>query len=123
MTFARICLSLAPILALLSFPAAAPAQSGGAASGGADSSAGDRLFQAGKFDEAHAIDMTLAAEDPKDRAAILQLGRVALLGDRLAEAETRLEQAIALAPNDTDAKVMLPKPFIATTISIAPFRR
>jgi hypothetical protein len=102
MTFARICLSLTPILALLSFPAEASAQSGAA-----DGSAGDGLFQAGKFDEARAIDMTLAAENPKDRAAILQLGRIALLSNRLDEAETRLKQAIDLAPDDADAKIML----------------
>jgi aspartyl protease/tetratricopeptide repeat protein len=114
MTFARICLGPAAILACLSFPAEVSAQSGGAASGGAGggaSSAGDRLFQAGKFDEAHAIDMTLVAEDPKNHAAILQLGRIALLGNRLAEAETWLAQAIALAPNDADAKVMLAEAF------------
>jgi uncharacterized protein HemY len=39
--------------------------------------------------------------------AILQLGRIALLSNRLGDAKKWLEEAAALQPADTDAKVML----------------
>jgi Aspartyl protease len=53
----------------------------------------------------------MAAEDPKDFAAILGLGRVALLSNRLHDAQKWLEQAVALEPDDADAKVMLAEAF------------
>ena len=48
---------------------------------------------------------------PKDFAAILGLGRVALLSNWLRDAQKWLEQAIALQPDDADAKVMLDEAF------------
>ena len=53
----------------------------------------------------------MAAQDPKDFAAILGLGRVALLSNWLRDAQKWLEQAIALQPDDADAKVMLAEAF------------
>jgi hypothetical protein len=52
-----------------------------------------------------------AAQDPNDFAAILGLGRVALLSNRLDDARKWLERAVALQPNDADAKVMLAEAF------------
>ncbi len=53
----------------------------------------------------------LAARDPKDYRAILRLGRIALLSDRLGDAEKWLKMAIDLRPGDADAKVMLAEAF------------
>jgi cytochrome c-type biogenesis protein CcmH/NrfG len=43
----------------------------------------------------------MVAENPKDHSAILQLGRIALLSNRLGEAEKWLEKAKTLQPDDT----------------------
>ena len=53
----------------------------------------------------------MAAQNPKDYSAILQLGRIALLSNRLDDAQKWLEKAIALQPGDADAKVMLAEAF------------
>jgi tetratricopeptide (TPR) repeat protein len=67
----------------------------------------DRLFQAGEFAEAGEQYARLAAGHPDDYAAMLGLGRVALLSNRLDDAETWLKKAGALRPGDADPKVML----------------
>jgi tetratricopeptide (TPR) repeat protein len=69
--------------------------------------AADRLFQAGQFAQAREQYTRIAAEHPDDYSAILQLGRIALLSNRLDDAKTWLERAIALRPGDSDPKVML----------------
>ncbi|PYI58403.1 MAG: hypothetical protein DMC59_08560 [Verrucomicrobia bacterium] len=71
----------------------------------------DRLFQAGKFDAAGKHYSKIVAQNPKDQSAILQLGRIALLSNRLDEAQKWLEKALVLQPDDTDAKVMLAEVF------------
>jgi hypothetical protein len=71
----------------------------------------DRLFQSGKFAEAGKIYSKIVAQNPKDDSAILQLGRIALLSNRLDEAQKWLEKAKTLQPDDTDAKVMLAEVF------------
>src|SRR4051812_44567328 len=53
----------------------------------------DRLFQAGKFSEAGKIYSQIAAQNPKDYSATLQLGRIALLSNRLDDAQKWLEKA------------------------------
>ena len=73
--------------------------------------AADKLFQAGKFAEAGKIYSQILTQDPKDYSANLQLGRIALLSNRLDEAQKWLEKAIALKPGDADAKVMLAEAF------------
>jgi tetratricopeptide (TPR) repeat protein len=75
----------------------------------------NRLFEAGKFVEAGKLYARIAAQKPKDYSATLQLGRIALLSNRLDDAQRWLEEAIALRPGDTDAKVMLPRRIIAAT--------
>ena len=67
----------------------------------------NRLFQAGKFAEAGELYAQMAAQNPKDYSATLQLGSIALLSNRLDDAQNWLERAIALQPGDTDAKAML----------------
>src|SRR5271169_4467437 len=99
---ATICIALAVILAPCSFSgqaASRPKQS--------EIDSADRLFEAGKFAEAGELYSRMAAQDPKDYSAILQLGRIALLSNRLDDAEKWLRLAIALQPSDADPKVML----------------
>src|ERR1700751_788391 len=71
----------------------------------------DRLFQLGKFIEAGELYSQIAGQNPNDYSATLQLGRIALLSNRLDDAQKWLEKAITLRPKDTDAKVMLPEAF------------
>jgi len=73
--------------------------------------AANRLFQNGKFAEAGKLYLRIVAENPNDYSATLQLGRVALLSNRLDDAEKWLEKAISLRPKETDAKVMLAEAF------------
>jgi tetratricopeptide (TPR) repeat protein len=70
-----------------------------------------QLFEAGKFAEAGKLYSQIVAQNPKDYSAILQLGRIALLSNRLNDAQKWLEKAIALKSNDTDPKVMLSQAF------------
>ena len=106
MRYARICIILALITAPLGVANVATAEP---ASSAIDSA--NLLFQSGKFAEAGKIYAQIAAEDPKDYAAILQLGRIALLSNQLDDAQGWLEKAIALHPDDADAKVMLAEAF------------
>ncbi|OJW19002.1 MAG: hypothetical protein BGO51_26820 [Rhodospirillales bacterium 69-11] len=69
--------------------------------------ADDALFRAGKFADAQAQYATIAASTPRDYHATLQLGRIALLGNRFTEAEAWLMKAHALQPGETDAQVTL----------------
>src|SRR5262245_8434023 len=69
--------------------------------------AADGLFRAGEFAQAREQYARIAAGRPDDYSAILQLGRIALLSNRLDDARNWLERAIALRPGDTDPKVML----------------
>jgi len=62
-----------------------------------------QLFRAGKFSEAGKLYSQVAAQNPKDYSAILQLGRIALLSNRLDEAQKWLETALALQPGNADA--------------------
>ena len=71
----------------------------------------NRLFEAGKFAEACKLYSQIVAKNPKDLSAIVQLGRIALLSNRLNDAQKWLEKAIALKPDDTDPKLMLSQVF------------
>jgi predicted aspartyl protease len=102
----RICIALVVILAPCSFSGQAtpqPKQS--------EIDTAKRLFQIGKFAEAGKLYSRMAARNPKDYLATLQLGRIALLSNRLDDAQKWLEEAIALQPGDADAKVMLAEAF------------
>lgn len=67
----------------------------------------DRLFKGGEFAEAGEQYAKIAADHPDDYSATLQLGRIALLSNRLDDAEKWLKKAIDLKPGETDPKVML----------------
>ncbi|MFL6501063.1 MAG: aspartyl protease family protein [Candidatus Udaeobacter sp.] len=71
----------------------------------------DRLFQAGKFTEAGKLYSQVVAQNPEDYSAILQLGRIALLSNRLDDAQKWLETAITLHPENADPKIMLAEAF------------
>ena len=71
----------------------------------------DQLFRLGKFAEARELYSRIVAQDPNNCPATLQLGRIALLSNRLDDAQKWLEKALTLRPNETDAKVMLAEVF------------
>jgi hypothetical protein len=70
-----------------------------------------QLFRAGKFSEAGKLYSQVVAQNPKNYSAILQLGRIALLSNRLDDAQKCLETAITLQPENTDPKIMLAEAF------------
>src|SRR6266545_3289274 len=70
-----------------------------------------RLFQAGKFAEAGKLYSQIVAQNPKDYSVTLHLGRIALLSNRLDDAQKWLEKAITLQPGNADPKVMLAEVF------------
>ncbi|MGH7059144.1 MAG: aspartyl protease family protein [Stellaceae bacterium] len=106
MKSAAICIVLVVILGLCGVPGQAAAQVGQSST-----AAVDRLFEAGKFAAAGKLYAQIAAQDPKDYSATIQLGRIALLSNRLDAAQKWLQQALALRPDDADAKVMLAEVF------------
>jgi hypothetical protein len=94
-------------LALLATLAACACLGQAAAQNPSPIAAADRLLQAGRFAEAREQYARIAADRPDDYSAVLQLGRIALLSNRLDDAGTWFERAIALRPGDSDPKVML----------------
>ena len=76
-----------------------------------DAASAAKLFEAGRFAEAGEIYTRLVAQDPIDQSTVLQLGRIALLANRLDDAEKWLERALTLKPDNTDAKIMLAEAF------------
>jgi predicted aspartyl protease len=67
----------------------------------------DRLFQSGSFGEAQNAYAQIEAKDPKDFHAASQLGYIALLSNKLDDAEPWLRKALDLKRGDADAKIML----------------
>jgi tetratricopeptide (TPR) repeat protein len=106
MTYASFCIALAVIVAPCSFSGQATSQPEQA-----EIDSANRLFEVGKFAEAGELYARIVAQNPTDYSATLQLGRIALLSNRLDDAQKRLEEAIALQPGDDDAKVMLAEVF------------
>jgi hypothetical protein len=98
MKSARICLATLAMVCTFSGPAAAQTS---------PSDSADRLFRAGQFSGAAEQYAKIAAAQPGDYSATLQLGRIALLSNRLDDAEKWFGKAIALRPGDADPKVML----------------
>src|SRR6266511_1207970 len=106
MKFATTCITLAVVIASCSLPgqaASEPKQPG--------IESADQLFQTGKFADAGKLYAQIVAEKPNDYSATLQLGRIALISNRLDDAQKWLEKAISLQPKETDAKVMLAEVF------------
>jgi hypothetical protein len=103
---AGICTALVLSLALCGFCGPAPAQPSPT-----DIAVADRLFQAGKFAEAGKRYAQIAARDPRNYSATIGVGRVALLANRLGDAQKWLEKALTLRPGDADANIMLAEAF------------
>jgi hypothetical protein len=106
MKFARTCIVFAAIVAAGTLSGQAIPQSGQS-----EIESADRLFQAGKFTEAGKLYSQIVAQNPKHYSATLQLGRIALLSNRLEDAQKWLGKAVTLQPGDADAKVMLAETF------------
>src|SRR6266540_2220558 len=70
-----------------------------------------RLFQAGRFAEAGKLYSQIVAQNPKDYSATLHLGRIALLSNRLDDAQKWLQKAIIRQPNYPDPKVTFAEVF------------
>ena len=107
MKFARTCIALASIVIV---PSSSPGQATPQPKQSGIESA-NRLFQVGKFAEAEKLYSQIVTQKPKDYSATLQLGRIALLSNRLDDAQKWLEKAITLKPGDADPKVMLAEVF------------
>ena len=90
MKAAEICLALLEMLAPCAFSAQAAEQQP------SPIDAAERLFESGEFAEAGEEYARIAADHPDDYAAMLDLGRIALLANRLDDAEMWLTKAIAL---------------------------
>jgi tetratricopeptide (TPR) repeat protein len=69
------------------------------------------LFKAGKFAEAEKIYSQIAGKNPQDDYAAQQLGHIALLSNRLDDAQKWLRKAIAIKPDNSAAKIMLAEVF------------
>jgi Tetratricopeptide repeat len=106
MNYAGICIALAMIVASFSVSGQAASQPKPS-----EIDTANRLFEIGKFAEAGELYARIADQHPKDYSATLQLGRIALLSNRLDDAQKWLEVAVALRPGDADAKVMLAEAF------------
>jgi tetratricopeptide (TPR) repeat protein len=106
MTLIRICAALVAVVAALGFSGQAVSQTKQTAI-----EIADRFFQAGQFDEAREGYARAVREHPDDYAAVLQLGRIALLSNELDDAQKWLEHALRVRPADADAKAMLAESF------------
>ena len=82
MKYASIFIALAVIVAPWCFSGQATSQPNQS-----ESDSADRLFEVGKFAEAGELYARIEAQNPKDYSAILQLGRIALLSNRLDDAQ------------------------------------
>lgn len=67
----------------------------------------DQRFQAGRFQEARSLYQKRVTAGRSDHRAVFQLGRIALLSNRLAEAERWLRRARAQDPADSAATRLL----------------
>lgn len=72
-----------------------------------DIESADQLFKAGKFAEAGDLYKQIVAQSPNDDSAILQLGRIALLSNKLDDAQDWFTRTLSLDPADTSARIML----------------
>jgi len=90
------------ILALILFSVSAEVQSSQR-----DLESADSLFKAGKFAEAEKLYSKVLAEDPKNYQAAVRLGNIALLANRLDEAQKWLTRAIELKPDERSPKALL----------------
>ena len=110
MKFTRTCIALTSAAIVVLVNPAQP-QSATSQAGKSESRSAGQLFQAGKFADANKLYTQLIAENPNDFATLLHLGQIALLSNRLDDAQKWLEKALTLKPNFADLKVMLAEVF------------
>ena len=67
----------------------------------------DSLFKAGKFAKAEKIYIKIVNEDPGNDRAVARLGHIALLANRLDDAEKWLTKAVKLKPEEKSLKLLL----------------
>jgi hypothetical protein len=72
-----------------------------------DIESAESLFKAGKFAEAEAVYRKVIADEAHNYPALLSLGHIALLSNRLDEAERFLQKALELKPNEKALKSLL----------------
>jgi len=71
----------------------------------------DSLFRAGEFLEAEKSYIEALSEDPENHPALARLGYIALLGNRLDDAQKWLTGAIKLKPEESAPKALLAEVF------------
>ncbi|MFI6788353.1 aspartyl protease family protein [Nonomuraea sp. NPDC050383] len=72
----------------------------------------DQLFTMGRFAAAERGYRRLLREDPRDAHALAQVGYLALLSNRFADAEKHLSKAVTLQPNDVASTQRLAECFV-----------
>src|SRR5215467_3155030 len=70
----------------------------------ASNESSDQLFQAGRFAEADQGYASVLSRDPKDVHAIVQRGQIALLSNRLTQAQSWFHQSLTVDPNNGQAR-------------------
>jgi len=85
----------------------------------------EALFKEGKFAEAEKIYSDSLRADPKNYATLVRLGFIALLSNRLDEAEKRLKSAMDLKPDESAPKSLLAEAYYRRDdfLRAAPFFR
>lgn len=73
----------------------------------ASNDASDRLFQTGRFADADKGYAAVLGRDPKDVHAIIQRGQIALLSNRLTQAQSWFNQGLTLDPSNGQARQLL----------------
>jgi len=73
----------------------------------ASKTSSDQLFREGRFAEADRGYEEALTRDPKDAHALIQRGYIALLSNRLAQAQGLLRQGLELEPGDAQARQLL----------------
>lgn len=76
-----------------------------------DLESANSLFKAGKFAKAEKIYAKILNEDRKNHRAVVRLGEISLLSNRLDDAEKWLTEAIKLKPEEKAAKSLLAEVF------------
>jgi hypothetical protein len=76
----------------------------------------DRLFQSGEFAQAGEQYARIVADHPDGYSAILQLGRIALLSNRLGDAESWLKKAMGYGAAKPTPRSCSPRSIIAAMI-------
>jgi hypothetical protein len=83
------------------------AGSGMAQTAALDLTQADKLYHQGQFAEAALLYAQAAESDPAAYGAVLGLGRISLLGNKLEDAEKWLKKALALKPQEREPQALM----------------